>query len=47
MKISVIMDILVLWFYGYIEYIRNISANILTQNISDIKINENSENMIK
>ena len=32
MKISVITDTLKLRFYGYIEYIREISVNILTQN---------------
>ena len=37
-KISVIADILVLQFYEYIGYILIV---ILTQNIGDIKINEN------
>ena len=35
MKISVIMDISVLRFYGYIK---NISADILTQNIDGLKL---------
>ena len=45
MKISVITDISVLRFYEYIGYIENISIDILTQNISDVKINKNSENI--
>ena len=45
MKISVITDISVLWFYEYIGYIENISIDILTQNIGDVKINKNSENI--
>ena len=47
MKILVITDISVLQFYGYIEYIGDISANILIQNIGNIKINKNSENIKK
>ena len=47
MKISVITDISVLWFYEYIGYIENISIDILTQNIGDVKINKNSENIKK
>ena len=38
MKISVIIDISVLRFYGYIE---DISADILTQNIDRLKIHQN------
>ena len=38
MKISVIIDISVLGFYGYIE---DISVNILTQNIDRQKIHQN------
>ena len=41
MKISVIMDISVLGFYGYIRYIRNISMDILAQNIDRPKIDQN------
>ena len=47
MKISIITDILVLWFYRYINYIGDISTDILIQNIDDIKINENSKNIKK
>ena len=47
MKISVITDISVLRFYEYIGYIENISIDILTQNIGDVKINKNSENIKK
>ena len=32
MKISVITDISVTWFYGYIRYIGEISADILEKN---------------
>ena len=41
MKISVISNISVLSFYRYIRYIRDISTDILTQNISEPKINHN------
>ena len=44
-KKSVIMDIWILWFYGYIGYIRDLSVNILTQNIDEVKINKNSKNI--
>ena len=40
-KISVITDISVVQFYGYIEYIGDISTNILTQNIDWPKIDQN------
>ena len=50
MKISVIMDISVLRFYGYIGNIRDISADILKKNIGRLKIVKNSwkykENLI-
>ena len=38
MKISIIMDISVIWFY---RYIRDISTDVLIQNIGKVKINEN------
>ena len=42
MKISVITDISVLRFYGYIGYIGDISADILEKNIGKLKIVKNS-----
>ena len=49
-KISVIMDISVLRFYGYIEDISDISMDILEKNIDRFKIVKNSwkykENLI-
>ena len=45
MKISIIIDILVLCFYWYIGYIGNIWIDILTQNIDEVKINKNSKNI--
>ena len=42
MKISVITNILVLRFYGYIKYIGDISVNILKKNIDRLKIDQNS-----
>ena len=36
---------IILQFYEYIGYIKNISMNILIQNIDDIKINKNSKNI--
>ena len=44
MKISIIMDILVLRFY---RYIRDIYTNILTQNIDNIKVNKNSKKILR
>ena len=41
MKISVIRDISILWFYGYIRYIEDISADILEKNIDKPKIDQN------
>ena len=41
MKISVIIDISILGFYRYIRYIRDISMDILTQNIDKPKIDRN------
>ena len=41
MKISVITDISVLRFYGYIGYIENISVDILEKNIGMFKIVKN------
>ena len=41
MKISVITDISVLRLYGYIGYIRDISADILEKNINKPKIDQN------
>ena len=41
-KISVIMDISVLRFYGYIGYIGDLSADILGKNIDRLKIVKNS-----
>ena len=43
MKILIIMNISILWFYGYMEYIKDIIVDILIQNISDVKINKNSK----
>ena len=43
MKILIIMNISILWFYGYMEYIKDITVDILIQNISDVKINKNSK----
>ena len=40
MKISVITNISVFLFYGYIEHIGNISVDILTQNIDESKIDQ-------
>ena len=40
-KISVIMDISIIQFYGYMEYIGDISTNILIQNIDWPKIDQN------
>ena len=40
-KISVITDISVLRFYGYIGYIGDISADILEKNIGRLKIVKN------
>ena len=40
-KISVIMDISIIQFYGYMEYIGDISMNILIQNIDWPKIDQN------
>ena len=42
MKISVITDISVLWFYEYIWYIRDILVDILGKNIDKLKIDQNS-----
>ena len=39
-KISVIMDISILPFYGYIRYIGDILVDILTQNIDELKIDK-------
>ena len=44
MKISVIMNILVIWFH---KYIGDISTDVLIQNIGKVKINENYENIKK
>ena len=44
MKISIIMNTLVLWFYIDTS---NILVDILIQNIDDVKINENSKNIKK
>ena len=44
MKLSIIMDISVLQFY---EYIREISVDILTQNIDGQKINQTHGNVRK
>ena len=41
MKISVIMDISVFQFYGYIGYIRDILTDILEKNIDKPKIDQN------
>ena len=41
MKISVITDISVLRFYGYIGYIIDILTDILEKNIDKPKINQN------
>ena len=41
------MDIMVFRFYGYIEYIGDISVNILTQIIDEPKINQNLKNKNK
>ena len=41
-KISVITDISVLRFYGYIGYIGDISTDILEKNIGRLKIVKNS-----
>ena len=38
MKISVIIDISVIWFH---KYIGDISTDVLIQNIGKVKINEN------
>ena len=38
MKILIIMDILVLQFCEYMKYIRDISVNILIQNINKLKL---------
>ena len=43
MKISVITDISILRFYGYIGYIGDIWANILEKNIDKPKIDQNLE----
>ena len=40
MKISVITNISIFLFYGYIEYIGDISTDILTQNIDESKIDK-------
>ena len=42
MKISVITDISVFRFYGYIGYIGDISVDILEKNIGKLKIVKNS-----
>ena len=42
MKISVITDISVFQFYRYIEYIGDISVDILKKNIGKLKIVKNS-----
>ena len=42
MKISVITHISVFRFYGYIEYIGDISVDILEKNIGKLKIVKNS-----
>ena len=42
MKISVITNISILQFYGYIGYIGDISADILEKNIGKLKIVKNS-----
>ena len=47
MKISVITNILVSRCYRYIGYIEDISADVLTQNIDDVKINKKFENIKK
>ena len=51
MKISVITDISVFRFYGYIGYIRDISVDILKKNIDGLKIDQNSwkykKNLVK
>ena len=44
MKISVIIDISVIWFH---KYIGDISTDVLIQNIGKVKINENYENIKK
>ena len=41
------MDIMVFRFYRYIEYIGDISVNILTQIIDEPKINQNLKNKNK
>ena len=40
MKILIITNISVLRFYGYIKYIGDISMDILTQNIDQVKNNK-------
>ena len=48
MKKLLITNVSVIWFHGYIGYIRNIILTcILKYNISDVKINENYENIKK
>ena len=47
LKISVLMDISVLAFYGYIGYIGDISVDIFFMNIDISKINKNTLKFIK
>ena len=47
MKISVITDISVFQFYGYIEYIEDISTNILKKKIGSLKLIKTYENIKK
>ena len=42
MKISILMNILLTRFYGYIETYKKISMDVLTQNIGRARINQNS-----
>ena len=41
MKILILVNISVAWFYGYIRINKKILVHILTQNINDIKIDSN------
>ena len=47
MKISIITNISVLQFYGYIKYIRDILMDILTQNIDQVKNNKILRQILK
>ena len=47
MKILVLMDISVTWFYEYFEIYREISVDILTQNINKTKVIKTQGNVRK